>query len=113
MRTYSFSSGDSGDKPVFMVSAVSPPRKSRVGTLGTNGCAAQPTDFLCLSPVDAKRVGTHGDHLFIELSPVSPVVPIQMGLDCSAQTTRLMSWSGRTLAAPEWRACVKPARAEA
>ena len=38
--------------------------------------------------------------------------PIQMDLDCSPKTTRLMSWSGRTAAATEWRGGVIPAKAE-
>lgn len=35
---------------------------------------------------------------------------IQGDLDCSAETTRLMSWSGQKTAAPEWRS-VMPAKA--
>jgi hypothetical protein len=38
---------------------------------------------------------------------------IQLGLDCSTETTRLMSWLGRKTAAPEWRGGVAPAKAEA
>ena len=38
---------------------------------------------------------------------------IQLGLDCSTETTRLMSWLGRKTAAPAWRGGVAPAKAEA
>jgi hypothetical protein len=39
--------------------------------------------------------------------------PIEVDLDCCAKTTRLMSWSGRTPAAPAWRGGVLPAKVEA
>jgi hypothetical protein len=39
--------------------------------------------------------------------------PIQLGLDCSTKTKRLMSWPERKTAAPEWRGGVAPAKAEA
>jgi hypothetical protein len=37
----------------------------------------------------------------------------RFALDCPTRTTRLMSWSERTTAAPEWRGGVVPAKAEA
>jgi hypothetical protein len=39
--------------------------------------------------------------------------PVQRELDCSTKTTRLMSWSERKTAAPEWRGGVVPAKVAA
>ena len=46
-------------------------------------------------------------------NPGNGALPIQVNLDCSTRTTRLMSWSGRTAATPEWRSGAVPAKAEA
>jgi hypothetical protein len=43
----------------------------------------------------------------------APGKPIQVDLDCSSKTTRLMSWSERKTAALEWRGGVVLAKADA
>jgi hypothetical protein len=64
------------------------------------------------------RVGSEGRttpalHSTLLASRGAQRKPLQMDLDCSTKTTRLMSWLERKTAAPEWCGGVVPAKAEA
>jgi hypothetical protein len=84
MRTSSFSSGDSGDtgdNSVFTASRRVPTTKSASGNTGDKFTRREAGFCLAaLSPVSNARVGTHGDPVFIGLSPLSPVVPTKTTL---------------------------------
>lgn len=56
---------------------------------------------------------THALHSSLLASRGVQWKPIQMDLDCSTKTTRLMSWSEWKTVALEWRGGVVPAKAEA
>jgi len=84
MRTFSFSSGDSGDtvdKAVITASRRVPTTKRAGGNTGDKFTSREPGSCLAaLSPVSNARVGTRRDAVFMGLSPPSPVVPTKTRL---------------------------------
>jgi hypothetical protein len=79
MRSFSFSSGDSGDtgdKAVITASRRVPTTRKGGWNTGDKFTRCEAGSCLAaLSPVSNARVGTRRDAVFMGLSPPSPVVP--------------------------------------
>jgi hypothetical protein len=84
MRTFSLSTGDSGDtgdKAVITASRRVPTTKRAGGNTGDKFTRREARSCLAaLSPVSNARVGTRRDAVFMGLSPPSPVVPTKTRL---------------------------------
>ena len=84
MRTFSLSTGDSGDtgdKAVITASRRVPTTKRAGGNTGDKFTRREAGSCLAaLSPVSNARVGTRRDAVFMGLSPPSPVVPTKTRL---------------------------------
>jgi hypothetical protein len=85
-----------------------PTKPSKAGFVGFVGAS-----YARYAIIRTRPVGPGGSCLRWPYPSVNGAQPIQLGLDCSTKTKRLMSWPERKTAAPEWRGGVAPAKAEA